>query len=103
VTSERHGPPLSELVGQKHANLQAIGDENFARVFFFFQEGRGISVTNGYVKKQRKVDTGELEQARTYKKDWEKQQLLLTFSRSRAFESVTFFFDPDVRQMSILM
>ena len=32
-------------------------------------------MTNGYVKKQQKVDMGELERACTYKKDWEERQL----------------------------
>ncbi|MGI9059331.1 MAG: type II toxin-antitoxin system RelE/ParE family toxin [Ktedonobacteraceae bacterium] len=74
--SERHGPPLTELVDQKHDIFELrIGDKNIARVFLFFRQGREIIVTNGYVKKQRKVDTGELERARTYKKVWEERQL----------------------------
>ena len=75
-TSERHGPPLTQLVDQKNAIFELrIGDKTIARVFFFFRKDREIILTNGYVKKQRKVDTGELERARTYKKDWEKRQL----------------------------
>jgi len=42
-------------------------------VLFFFQQGREIIMTRGYVKKQQKVDTRELEQVRAYKKDWEEQ------------------------------
>ena len=41
---------------------------------FFFRQGREIIITNGYVKKQQKVDTRELERARMYKKDWEERQ-----------------------------
>jgi phage-related protein len=75
-TSERHGPPLTQLVDQKHDLFELrIGDKNIARVFFFFRQGREIIVTNGYVKKKQKADMGELERARTYKKDWEKRQL----------------------------
>jgi phage-related protein len=74
--SERHGPPLTQLIDQKDALFELrVGDKNIARVFFFFQQGQQIIVTNGYVKKQQKVDTGELERARTYKKEWEKRQL----------------------------
>jgi phage-related protein len=74
--SERHGPPLTALVDQKDAIFELrIGDKNIARVFFFFRPGQQIIVTNGYVKKQQKVDTGELQRARTYKKDWEERQL----------------------------
>jgi Gp49-like protein DUF891 len=75
-TSERHGPPLTQLVDQKHDLFELrIGDKNIARVFFFFRQGPEIIMTNGYVKKQQKVDTGELERARIYKKDWEERQI----------------------------
>ncbi len=75
-TSERHGPPLTKLVDQKYNIFELrIGDKNIARVFFFFQQGQQIIMTNGYVKKQQKVETGELERARTYKKDWEERQI----------------------------
>jgi phage-related protein len=75
-TSERHGPPLTELVDQKYNIFELrIGDKNIARVFFFFRQGQEIIMTNGYVKKQQKVDMGELERARTCKKDWEERQL----------------------------
>jgi hypothetical protein len=74
--SERHGPPLTQLIDQKDVLFELrIGDKNIARVFFFFQQGQQIILTNGYVKKQQKVDTRELERARTYKKDWEKRQV----------------------------
>ncbi len=74
-TSERHGPPLTQLVDQKYNIFELwIGDKNIARVFFFFRQGREIIMTNEYVKKQQKVDTRELERARTYKKDWEQRQ-----------------------------
>ena len=75
-TSERHGLPLTALVDQKEVLFELhIGDENIARVFFFFEPGQQIILTHGYVKKQQKVDVGALERARTYKKDWEKRQL----------------------------
>jgi phage-related protein len=73
-TSERHGPPLTRLVDQQYDIFELrVGDKNIARVFFFFRQGREIILTNGYVKKQQKVDTGELHRARTYKKDWEQR------------------------------
>ena len=73
--SERHGPPLTDLVDQKYDLFELrIGDRNIARVFFFFRHGREIIMTNGYVKKQQKVDTRELERARNYKEDWEERQ-----------------------------
>jgi hypothetical protein len=41
-TSERHGPPLTQLVDQKNDIFELrLGDKNVARVFFFFrQDGR---------------------------------------------------------------
>jgi phage-related protein len=73
-TSERHGPPLTQLVDQKYDIFELrIGDKNIARVFFFFRQSREIILTSGYVKKQQKVDTGELERARSHKKDWEQR------------------------------
>ncbi|SRR6266436_522483 len=75
-TSERHGLPLTTLVDQKEVLFELrIGDKNIARVFFFFGQGQQIIMTNGYVKKKQKVDPGELERARTYKKDGEQRQL----------------------------
>ena len=74
-TSERHGPPLTQLVDRKYDIFELrIGDKNIARVFFFFRQGREIILTNGYVKKQQKVNTGELERARTSKQEWEERQ-----------------------------
>ena len=36
-TSERHGPPLTQLVDHKYNIFELrIGDKNIARVFFFF-------------------------------------------------------------------
>jgi hypothetical protein len=32
-------------------------------------------LTNGYVKKQQKIDTRALQRARTYKKEWEQRQV----------------------------
>ena len=74
-SSERHGLPLTALVDEKDVLFELrIGEENIARVFFFFEPGQQVILTNGYVKKQQKVDVGELQRARSYKKDWERRQ-----------------------------
>ncbi len=68
--SERHGPPLTEMVDPAHNIFELrIGGANIARVFFFFRPGQEIILTNGYVKKRQKVDTGALAKAREYKQD----------------------------------
>ena len=73
--SERHGPPLTEMIDPKYDLFELrIGDKNIARVFFFFRQGQEIIIANGYVKKKQKVDIGELERACSYKKDWERLQ-----------------------------
>ena len=73
---DRHGPPLTRLVDQKDDIFELrVGDKNIARIFFFFRQGREVILTNGYVKKQQKVDRGELERARTYKHDWEQRHI----------------------------
>lgn len=42
--SERHRPPLTELVDKKYALFELrIGDKNIARVFFFFNKARRLS------------------------------------------------------------
>jgi len=70
----RHGSPLTQLVDSKHGILELrVGSANIARAFFFFQSGQRIIVTNGYVKKQQKIDVDELELARGYKRDWEER------------------------------
>lgn len=67
-----HRPPLTELVDSKdHIYELRVGDANIARVFFFFQRGQEIILTNGYIKKRQKLDAGKLALARQYKKDWE--------------------------------
>jgi Phage derived protein Gp49-like (DUF891) len=45
---------LQEKAIQKYDIFELrIGDKNIARVFFFFQQGQEIIMTNGYVKKQQ--------------------------------------------------
>jgi phage-related protein len=67
-----HGPPFTKQVDKADDIFELrVGGANIARAFFFFRRGQKIVVTNGYVKKSRKVDAAELERARRYKRDWE--------------------------------
>src|SRR5215472_4314726 len=73
---ERHGPPLTALVDQQEVLFELrIGGKNIARVFFFFGQGQELILTHSYVKKQQKVNTRELERARSYQRDWKQRQL----------------------------
>ena len=69
-----HGPTLTAQMDAEHDLYELrIGRANIARVFFFFQPGQVIVVTNGYVKKQQKLDANELARARAYRRDWEER------------------------------
>ena len=74
VDSRFHGPPLTQRVDATHGIYELrVGRADIARVFFFFRVGRTIVVTNGYVKKQQKLDRRELDRARRLKADWEER------------------------------
>jgi len=64
--------PVRHLTGHSTTEYRQ-GLERDCAGYFFFRQSREIILTNGYVKKQQKVDTGELERARSHKKDWEQR------------------------------
>ena len=66
-----HGPPLTKQVHSEGIYELRVGSANIARMFFFFQPGRQIVVTGGYVKKSQRLDRRELERARRARQDWE--------------------------------
>jgi phage-related protein len=69
---ERQKPPLTKIVDEGYGIFELrVGSTNIARVFWFYQPGQRIILTNGYVKKSQKLDSGELATAREYKRDWE--------------------------------
>jgi hypothetical protein len=72
--SQRHGPPLTELVDPDELIFELrVGRANIARVFFFLH-GQELVLTNGYVKQRRQLDRRELARARRYKLDWESRR-----------------------------
>lgn len=71
---DNHGPPLtSPIHGSPGLYGLRVGRTDIARVFFFFQPNREIVCTNGYVKKSRKLNAGEIARAERYKADWERR------------------------------
>jgi hypothetical protein len=72
--SELHGFPLTRAIqGEDNLYELRVGGANIARAFFFFRSDREIVVTNGYVKKQEKADSTEIQRAVQYKRDWEER------------------------------
>ncbi len=69
-----HGRPLTDHVqGSLEIMELRVGGTDIARVFFFFRPNWEIICTNGYVKKTRKLDPGEIARAERYKTDWERR------------------------------
>ncbi len=69
--SDRHGPPLTTQIDPANGIYELrVGSTNIARVFFFFQPGREIVVTNGYVKQRQRLNPRELRRAQEYQRDW---------------------------------
>jgi hypothetical protein len=67
------GFPLAEKVDDEDTIFEVcVGRKDIARGFFF-RAGQTIVVTNGYVTTGQNVDRGELERAKTYKRDWEER------------------------------
>lgn len=58
--------------GLYELRIQFAGD--IARIFYFFQIGRTIILTNGFVKKTRKTPQSQIELALKYKLDYERRQ-----------------------------
>lgn len=69
-----HGPPLTTAIeGTSSLYELRVGGADIARVFFFFQPGRQIVCTHGYVKKSQQLDRGEINRAERYRADWERR------------------------------
>ena len=54
--------------------LRTQQSNNITRAFYFFVYGNKIVMTNGYIKKQQKVDKGELGKAKNYMNDYLKSR-----------------------------
>ncbi|MDR0840323.1 MAG: type II toxin-antitoxin system RelE/ParE family toxin [Christensenellaceae bacterium] len=65
--------PYSKHAGEGLFELRIKFSSDIARVFYFFIIGGKIVVTNGYIKKQQRADTKELERAYKYKADYERR------------------------------
>lgn len=65
--------PYSKYVDGGIFELRIKVSTNISRIFYFFQSGKRIILTNGYIKKSQKLDRREFEKALAYKKDYERR------------------------------
>ena len=74
---EENGPvlrkPYSEPIGDGLFELRAKQGSNITRVLYFFVVGKKAALTNGFVKKTKKIPRAEKELARKYKADYERR------------------------------
>lgn len=64
--------PLSKYIDDGVFELRIKLSSNTSRIFYFFQMGKRIILTNGYMKKTQKMDRREFEKALAYKMDYER-------------------------------
>ena len=62
--------PLSRHVEDGIFELRTKQGNNIDRIFYFFVFGNKIIMTNGYIKKQEKIDNTELKRAKKYMNDY---------------------------------
>lgn len=67
VGSSIRNTKLSKYVGDGIYELRTKQGSNIDRIFYFFVIGNKIIMTNGYIKKDQKMDTSEFERAKRYR------------------------------------
>lgn len=65
--------PHSKVVGNGIYELRIIESGNTARIFYFFQVGKNIILTNGIIKKTQKLLPSAKRLAEQYKMDYERR------------------------------
>lgn len=65
--------PYSKVLRNGIMELRTKQGSDITRVLYFFQVGRKIVLTNGFVKRSRKAPRDEIERAIEYKNDWERR------------------------------
>lgn len=71
---QRNGPALREPYSKELEDgifeLRAKFGSNISRLLFFYDEGKLVLLTNGFVKKDRKTPRQEIELAKVYRADY---------------------------------
>lgn len=65
--------PKASYVADGIYELRTQQSSNITRIFYFFAIGSSIILTNGYVKKQQKMNVGEFERAKKYRDEYSKR------------------------------
>ena len=74
---EERGPalrePYSKALGDGIFEVRAKQGSDISRVLYFFVVGRKIILTNGFVKKTQKTPAREIEKAKRYREEYQKE------------------------------
>ena len=62
--------PLSKLLEDGIFEVRTVEGNDIVRILYFFDEGKIIIATNGFVKKQQKTPKSEIELAKKRRKDY---------------------------------
>ena len=66
--------PLSKELDDGIFELRTIEGNNIVRTMYFFDKGKIIIVTNGFVKKQKKTPKSEIELAKQCRLDYHRRK-----------------------------
>jgi len=66
--------PYTESLGEGIFELRVIQGNNISRALFFFYVNQRIIVTNGFIKKQRKTPSSEIQIAKERRLDFLRQE-----------------------------
>lgn len=71
---QKNGPelrkPYSEELEDGIFELRAIFGNNIARLLYFYDEGKIVLLTNGFIKKTQKTPYRQIELAKSYRADY---------------------------------
>ena len=65
--------PYSKALGNGIFELRIKFSSDITRIFYFFNVGEKIILTNGYIKKTKKASSREIKRAKEYKADYERR------------------------------
>ncbi len=67
--------PHSKFLEDGIFELRVKSPDGIVRILYFFYDGKNIILTNGFVKKTQKTPREEIQKAKKYKQNYQKQCL----------------------------